>query len=96
MISPEQQPDDEPPPVRPRQREHQQQAGEDAQDRHERHQGAAERPLGVGVLLAHDQHRRADDDEGEQRADVGQLEQRVERQEAREQITKTPIRMVDL
>ena len=49
---------------------------------HDRHQRAAERPLGIGIGLPHDQHRGADDDEGEQRADVGQVQQGVDRQEA--------------
>ena len=81
----DQQPDQEPQPVVRRQREHEHQAGEDAQDRDDRDPRAAEGPVGVGVLLAHDEHGRADDHEGEERADVGQVEQRVERQEAREQ-----------
>ena len=43
----------------------------------------AERPLGVGVGPPHDQHRGADDHERQQRADVDQLGQDAERQEAR-------------
>ena len=43
--------------------------------------GARNGRADVGVGLAHDQHGGADDDEGEQRADVDQLGQDAERQE---------------
>ena len=58
-----------------RQREHQQQAGDDAEDRDERDERARNGRWASGLRVAHDQHRRADDDEGEQRADVRQLGQ---------------------
>src|SRR5437868_4534061 len=58
----ERHPDEEAEPVRGGEREHQHQATEDAHDRNERHPGAAERPLGVRVLLPHDENGQADDD----------------------------------
>ena len=42
----------------------------------------AERALGLGMRTPHDQDRRADDHERQQRADVRQLGQDAERQEA--------------
>ena len=42
----------------------------------------AERPLRVGIGAAHDQHGGADNHEREQRADVGQVQQRIDGQEA--------------
>ena len=73
MHRPNDQPAEQPQPVGRRQRQHQHQAAGDAQDRHHRHERAAERPCRAGVRPAHDEHRPADDDEGEQRADVGQV-----------------------
>ena len=60
------QPDEQPLPVLRRQREHQHQAGEDAQASGTNGpSGRAERPLRLGVRAAHDQHGGADDHEGE-------------------------------
>ena len=62
-----------------------------------RHQRAAERTRLVGVGVAHDPHRGADDDEGEQRADVDHLGQRVDREQRRHHAPPAaPVRIVAL
>src|SRR6185436_15678111 len=66
----EEEPDAEPQPVLRRQGEHQQETGADAEERNERHERRAEGPRGLGVRPAHDEHRRADDDERQERPDV--------------------------
>ena len=76
-----QQPDEEPQPVLSREREHQEQAGGDAEDRHDDAERSPERPVRPRVGVPHDQDRHADHDEGEQRADVGELGQDPQRQE---------------
>ncbi len=48
---PDRQPDEQPHPVLPRKREHQEQAGDDAEDRRERHERRLERPGGVGCVF---------------------------------------------
>ena len=58
-------PDDQPVPVRDRQREHQQQTTEDAENRHERIERRAERTFGVRIRPPHDEHRGADDEKRE-------------------------------
>src|SRR5689334_5532302 len=72
---PEEEPDDQPPPVLRRKREHEEEARDDPGDRDERDEGRPEGALGVRIGPPHDEDRRADDDEGEERADVRQLGQ---------------------
>src|SRR5262245_41908107 len=68
-------------PVTHWQRHHQHQAEDDAQHGDYRDERTTEGPVRAGVGPPHHQHRGAHDDEGEQRADVGQLQQGVDRQE---------------
>ena len=75
------QPHEQPQPVLRGQGEHQEQAGQDPGDGHERAQGRAKRPLRVGVHAPHDEHRGAHDHEREQGADVGEVGQDAQGQE---------------
>lgn len=89
-----QQQDDEPPPVLGRQREHEQKAGQNAGNGHERHQRRSEWAFSIGIGTAHDEYRRADHDESEECTDVDQLGQQAKRQERAENGHKMPVRMV--
>ena len=70
---PDVQPHQESHPGDDREAEHQVGARQDAENRKDRPQRHAERPMRVRTLDAQHQHGRADDDEGEQRADARHL-----------------------
>ena len=77
----EAQPDHEASPSFKRQEKHQDQVGRDADWGHQKKGGAPEGPLRLGPLDAQDQHRGADDDEREERADVHHFPERPNRRE---------------
>src|SRR5215467_5222852 len=83
-------PNDEPVPVFYRQREHQQQAGQNTQNRSQRYKWRPKRPVRIGVRPSHHDDGAAYDNEGEQRSDAGHFGKDAERNESRHGAHKQP------
>ena len=73
------QPDNQPPPIFYRQREHQHDAGQYTQNRNKRYKRGSERALGLRICITHDQNRSADNHKSKQRSDVYQLRKNPQR-----------------
>jgi len=78
---PEQQPDHQADPGADRQQDHQPEGAGDREARDEVDVRHPERPLDVRVRAPQDEHARADDQEGHQRADGDELAQHVDRRQ---------------
>src|SRR6266480_3633273 len=78
----DQQPHDQANPGVRREGRHQSQTADDSRNRDERDPGRPERAVGIGTLLTENPHAGADQHEREQGADVDQLTEQLQRQEA--------------
>ena len=78
---PDQQPSTQPQPIFRRQREHQEHTRKNPKDGYQRHERRAEGPMSIRMCVPHNQYRRANDHERQQRSDVYQIGKDSERQQ---------------